>query len=66
VGAQFQWLDHVSAPGQFDRVLSLSALHQSAPEAFAADQALAHASLEHGLKHMPEGIALTKAAVPVL
>src|SRR5450759_949470 len=35
-------------------------------EAFAADQALAHASLEHGLKHMPEGIALTKAAVPVL
>ena len=35
-------------------------------EAFASDQALAHASTQHALEHMAEGIALAEPAMPVL
>src|ERR1700722_15868503 len=35
-------------------------------KAFATNETLAHASLQYGLKHMAEGIALAKATVSVL
>ena len=35
-------------------------------EAFAADQAFAHAATQHALEYMPQGVALAEAAVPVL
>jgi len=35
-------------------------------KAFATNQAFGHAPLHHALEHMPEYIALAKAAMPVL